>query len=60
MDTISKLQRTLDFLAWLVKTVVQLVIWILVLWLIISRWTEITQLPLESILALFGAFLELF
>ena len=60
MDTISKLQRTLDFLAWLVKTVVQLVIWILVLWLIISRWTEITQLPLEGILALFGAFLELF
>lgn len=60
MDTISKLQRTLDLLAWLVKTVVQIIIWILVLWLIISRWTEIAQLPLESILALVGTILELF
>ena len=47
MEKLQKLQHLLDFVVWLVKTIAQIVFWLLVLWLLVSRWVEINQLPIE-------------
>ena len=60
MEKLQKLQHLLDFVVWLVKTVAQIVFWLLVLWLLVSRWVEINQLPIETLFEIVGFFLELF
>ena len=60
MEKLQKLQHLLDFVVWLVRTVAQIVFWLLVLWLLVSRWVEINQLPIETLFEIIGFFLELF
>ena len=60
MEKLQKLQHLLDFVVWLVKTITQIVFWLLVLWLLVSRWVEINQLPIETLFEIIGFFLELF
>ena len=59
MEKLQKLQQLLDFVVWLVKTIAQIVFWLLVLWLLVSRWVEINQLPIETLFEIVGFFLEL-
>ena len=59
MEKLQKLQHLLDFVVWLVKTIAQIVFWLLVLWLLVSRWVEINQLPIETLFEIVGFFLEL-
>jgi hypothetical protein len=59
MEKLQKLQHLLDFVVWLVKTITQIVFWLLVLWLLVSRWVEINQLPIETLFEIVGFFLEL-
>ena len=60
MEKLQKLQHLLDFVVWLVRTVAQIVFWLLVLLLLVSRWVEINQLPIETLFEIIGFFLELF
>ena len=59
MEKLQKLQHRLDFVVWLVKTITKIVFWLLVLWLLVSRWVEINQLPIETLFEIVGFFLEL-